>query len=58
MSEATANSERRGTTDSQPGNTHKQLAGHDDGGSMSVHVDLDDVSVPRAVQKLIVWERR
>lgn len=36
-------------------NTHKQLVGHNDGGVAGVHVDFDHVSVPRAIQQLIVW---
>lgn len=41
----------------QPDNTHKQLVGHNDGRVVSVHVDFDNVSVPRAIQQLIVWRR-
>lgn len=37
-------------------NTHKQLVGHDDGPVLRVHVELHDVSVPAAIQQLVICE--
>lgn len=36
--------------------THKQLVGHDDGPVLRVHVELHDVSVPAAIQQLVICE--
>lgn len=53
----TANNVHGRTMRPQPFDTHKQLVGHNHGRLASVHVDFDNIAVPRAIQQLIVWRR-